>query len=271
MSFLANNVSKVLVDTGIFNWDLIFKDLSEDKYNWRSFSRYIYEIKETSDLSLERLNTQLNHTILIHHFVRNNENIRVTNSIRREYAKLIKHQSHLETFLRRKNNKGLKKDERKLVETYFGICEMHRRIYDLLDDKTLSFLNLDPSFVEVRIMDYMKERNLHRPRGKLFVKNNGSNGICDSDLELAARAYGFALSQGNGVVVFTTDMDIINLIYNFGQDYMAARRNGENLLDLKQRVSVYFPSYYGWQNELKCKFKANSEGKNYNSLVGPWY
>ena len=271
---LARNTSHVLLDNGVINRDYDLKDIVDADPIRRDFCRYVGNIKNVDQFDLDRLKPQLQHSTDLNFLIHSLDNVSMVDSTLQEFGRYLNHLLYMRKVFRNKikrSNKKLKGDSRKKANMFFDICDEYNRIYDCLSRRIVSTSFSDESsFVKIR--KHMEENKLHLPRGVKFRKRNGRTNISEADLNLVAQSYHLALKEGNGVVVISSDMDVINLIYNFGADYNLGRINGElNGGHLQQRVSVFYPGIKDWTGYFNCLFKANSEGLTYDSIRGPWY
>ena len=271
---LARNTSHVLLDNGVMSRAYNYRDLYDKIEVRKDFCKYLSPKRNVDQLDLDLLNPQFKHSSDLSFLIHCLDNITMVDSTLGEYSRFVSHLIHMKRDFRR-NLKRLKRklngDTKQKAKTFFSICDEYNSIYDCLSRRVLSTSFSEDSSFNV-IKKHMEEKKLHLPRGRKFRKKNGRTDISEADLGLVATAYDLALEFGEGVVIISTDMDVINLVYNFGADYNLGRINGElNSQNLKQRVSVYYPSAEGWMENLNCMFKANSEGLTYGALRGPFY
>ena len=270
---LAKNTSHVLVDNGVMTLDCDYKKVAGEGKIRFDFSYYLGRIRDVQEFDLERLKSQLQHSSDLSFLIHSLDNITMVDSTLEEHSIFVNHLfNNKKRFrqIKKRSKEKLKRSVKQKTNLFVEICDTYMGIYDCLSWRTIPSLSDESSFVKIR--KYMEERRLHIPRGRKFVKNSGRTHVSKADLDIVAQSYNLALESGNGVVVISNDMDVINLVYNFGADYNHRRSqidlNGQSL---QQRVSVYYPANEGWVGNLNCKFKANSDGLTNGALRGPWF
>lgn len=228
---LDNHFERVYIDDNIFSISC-----KPRKMPWGfvcPFSEHLGKAQRYHDVNLRILRQQEHSSRILSELIQEID-LYTTEEIVVEYEYLISHISHQLKWLRNNSN-GRKGKKQKSLEQIF---ENHKIIRDQL--------KVEPCCEEYASL--LKSRRLHLPRVLELTKitQQVKEECSDGDASLVSAA----LSFGGRVAIATHDMDISNLVFNYGQDL---RRAGDF-----HQVVVYF-LILNPENELSFNFSSNDQ------------
>ncbi len=180
------------------------------------------------------------HAARLYYFIAEHTKIRSVPRVVAEYARSINAFENSRDFLVSHSSTRKRGSKQEALEE---AIRYHQLTYELLSERSTV------SKISQRIAAAMREQRMHLPREGGYVKRRGKTKEEASigDTELAAEALAHAVQNPENVAVITGDLDLANLIRNFGA---LLSRNSLPLplcdLSLQGNVDVYFPSNECW-------------------------
>ena len=264
LDVLAKDMSRIYLDNSVLS-----RDYGAPMQSYLDYLRHGMEQKSPDDFGTSnrwgssngwgfpdgsRLQQQHDHTKSFLETIEVYENIVTSPKIISEYDQyiyLLQDATH-----NPKSHPHSSYDEFVLLEE---IIEFHQSIYQLLRQRLTPYTPLE----KIDFPKFLRESTLHRPYEGKFQKRMTAVTARPSfaDAELVGRAIDFSYQsalkkQPSKVAIIAADLDIVNLVRNFGTTMEGAACRG-----LGASVVVYFPSN-DWQNNMGVNFQSDSTGFN---------
>jgi len=250
---LTKDCSKVYLDTSIINRDKNYKDLEEyQRERDCGFSMRIGSAKSFSDIKESILLRQQKYSSKLIQVIKNNQNIKSTIEIMKEYEVFVDHIERVHDYLTNnsvKTRRGKKKNKKgKKGSSFSQIIHDHNQIIKTLTKRS-KYYSESQEFIKL-----INDERLHLPRSNYLTKKTGRIKPYpdEADASLFACALVDASYHDKPVAIITCDFDIANMAQNY-----------KPLMDENSRsdVIVYFPDMDSWVKDFSVKEKSRASKK----------
>ncbi len=250
---LAQQSNVIYFDTSVLSMDrdqsAVLLGRQFKRKDLPDFSEILGKARNLRMLDERHLRHQFSHAHGLASIFQSHYSCAATPLVLGEYVNLVQHLQTCYHYHQKHTRSPFGKKMRLLQ----AIVHLHKKRYAILSGRLQ-----DHEYLPVEeIVVYANQKRLHAPRGAWFVKSTRAIEETPSKADVEVMAYAiFKAVEGMHVSVVTGDLDIANLIFNYGQQ---AHTNNVPM-SLAGFIDVYFPNKIGWTESLQLYKMTDTEG-----------
>lgn len=238
---LAADCDVLYIDSGILTADYAGKERGEN------FADILGAAVRFSHVPYRLISRHARFSADFYEMIRPLKNARIVEEVLGEHEQFVCHLERKIPFLRRRSSRQQDGEKERMLRV---LATTHRKMLSMLQGRVAHYEDAEA------VAEYILRERLHISQSRSWAKKRGTNPDGDqTDAVLAAHAI-IASQSYPHVAVVSMDMDIINIIFQYG------RRQGQlqERMQARGTVESYFPDYERWNTNFGLAFMTDLSG-----------